>query len=304
MTALDVLIKVGGDRVEEHAQLGALTTYRVGGRARCLVRVSSDSDLAELSPLMAATELPLFVLGNGSNVLVADGETPLVALRLGGQFASLRWHRGDGGVTVEAGAAIELPVAARRLAHDGVTGLEWAVGVPGTFGGAAKMNAGGHGSDVAATILSARVWRAGTEESWGKDRLALGYRTSALQSGDVVLGVTMALRAGAASECEERVRDVVRWRRENQPGGHNAGSVFRNPPNDSAARLIDLVGGKGLRVGSASVSEKHANFIQADSGGRASDVYQLISLLRDRVREASGVDLASEHHFVGFGDGQ
>jgi len=301
VSALDDLVTLGGARVEQHAPLGARTTYRVGGRARLLVTLSSLSDLAELAPLMNACGLDLVTVGNGSNLLVQDGEHQVLAVHLSGELATLAWRDEGDRVRVDAGAGLDLPVAARRLAREGVVGFEWAVGVPGTFGGAVAMNAGGHGSDVAGSIESAAIWRAGEVTTWTKAQLHLGYRTSALVPGDVVLEVTLALSRGEAAAAQERVRDVVRWRREHQPGGANGGSVFRNPPGDHAARLIEAAGCKGLHFASAYVSEKHANFIQAQSGGSADDVYALINLVRERVREHSGVSLISEHRFVGFG---
>jgi UDP-N-acetylmuramate dehydrogenase len=183
-----------------------------------------------------------------------------------------------------------------------VVGFEWAVGVPGTVGGAVAMNAGGHGDDILGSIEAATVWRDGVTTVWAKDDLQLGYRTSALGSRDIVLGARFALSRGDASEAEDRVREIVRWRREHQPGGANAGSVFRNPPDDHAARLIEAAGCKGLRLGSAAVSEKHANFIQADDNGLAIDVYSLMNLVRTRVLEESGVELVSENRLVGFGE--
>jgi UDP-N-acetylmuramate dehydrogenase len=137
-------------------------------------------------------------------------------------------------------------------------------------------------------------------ERWSKDRLELGYRTSALRDGDVVLSVRLTLGRGDAELAKARVSEVVRWRREHQPGGANAGSVFRNPPDDAAARLIEDAGCKGLRLGSAHVSEKHANFIQADVDGSANDVFALIARVRDRVAAASGVTLLTENRFLGF----
>jgi UDP-N-acetylmuramate dehydrogenase len=301
VSAVDDLVALGGSRVEQHAPLGARTTYRVGGSARLLVTLSSRDDLAELAPLMSECGLDLVTVGNGSNLLVQDGEHDVLAVHLSGEFATMSWRDEGERVIVDAGAGLDLPIAARRLARDGVVGFEWAVGVPGTFGGAVAMNAGGHGSDMASSIECATIWRAGEVTSWSKDRLGLGYRTSALVPGDIVLSVTLALSRGEAAAAEGRVREVVRWRREHQPGGANGGSVFRNPPGDHAARLIEAAGGKGLRVRTAHVSEKHANFIQAQPGGSADDVYALMNLLRERVLEHSGVSLISEHRFVGFG---
>jgi UDP-N-acetylmuramate dehydrogenase len=286
--------------VVEHAAFGARTTYRVGGTVRALVNVSSTSDLDELGPLIDSTGLPTCVLGNGSNMLVADGEHDVIGLRLTGEFLELRWHDEDGAVIVDAGAGLGLPIAARRLAREGIVGFEWAVGVPGTFGGALVMNAGGHGSDMNRVVDCARIWRKGGAQRWSHDDLHLAYRSSALTSHDLVTEATMRLEHGDAEQAQERIRDIVRWRREHQPGGANGGSVFRNPEGDFAARLIEAAGCKGLRHATAVVSEKHANFIIADVDGSAGDVYELIVEVRDRVRTHSGVTLHSEHRFLGF----
>jgi UDP-N-acetylmuramate dehydrogenase len=301
VNAIDALVAVGGDRVEEHAALGSRTTYRVGGSVRLLVTLSSIADLDELGPLMTDTGLGVLSIGNGSNLLVEDGEHDVLVVRLTGDLATLSWRDEDDVVVVDAGAGLDLPIAARRLASDGVVGFEWAVGVPGTFGGAVAMNAGGHGADLAESLECATVWSDGATRTWSKEKLELGYRTSSLRVGDVVVAARLRLARGDASEADARVRDVVRWRREHQPGGANGGSVFRNPPNDHAARLIEAAGCKGLRFASARVSEKHANFIQADIPGRADDVFTLMCLVRDRVLENSGVTLVSEHRFIGFG---
>jgi len=295
------LIALGKDRVQEHAPLGARTTYRVGGTARLFVTLSSLADLEELGPAILECALPIVAFGNGSNLLVQDGEREVVAVHLAGELAEITWRDDSAGVVVEAGGGLDLPVAARRLAQAGVTGFEWAVGVPGTIGGAVAMNAGGHGSDLAASIETATIWRRGAVATWDVSQLGLGYRTSALEPGDLALGARLRLARGDARGAQAAIREVVRWRREHQPGGANGGSVFRNPPGDVAARLIEAAGCKGLRLGSAHVSEKHANFILADEGGRANDVYQLLNLVRERVIERTGVSLVSEHRFVGFG---
>ena len=298
--SVEVLLTLAGARAREHASLAGLTTYRVGGSARVLLTLERLEDLMELGPTLRASGLPLVVVGNGSNLLVADGEHDIIALHLGAGFTSLDWTDRDGVVEVRAGAALDLPVAARRLAADGVVGFEWAVGVPGTFGGAVAMNAGGHGSDMASSVASVTLWRESLVSVSAAD-LHFGYRESALEAGDVVVEVTLRLRRGDAEAARGALRDVVAWRRAHQPGGANAGSVFRNPPGDSAGRLIESVGAKGLRLGSAVVSDKHANFIQVDAGGRANDVYELAREVAARVREATGVDLEFEHRLIGFG---
>ena len=298
--SLDELIARSAGRVEEHAAFGARTTYRVGGTVRALVTLASNDDLDEIGPSMIDSGLSLVVLGNGSNLLVADGEHNVIGVRLVGAFLELDWRDEGQVVIVDAGAGLDLPVAARRLASAGVVGFEWAVGVPGTFGGAAVMNAGGHGSDMAACTRSVNVWRDAQRRTWSNEELAFGYRTSALTSGALVLGVTLRLAHGDAEGAAQQVREVVRWRREHQPGGANAGSAFRNPEGDFAGRLIEAAGCKGLRVGTAHVSQKHANFLIADVDGSANDVYALLRVVQQRVLETSGVALRSEHRFLGF----
>ena len=200
-------------------------------------------------------------------------------------------------------------MVARQTVRAGLTGFEWAVGVPGSIGGAVRMNAGGHGSDMAATLVAATlVDLAGGGDGVGRvvpaADLALGYRRSAVGAGDVVVSATLALAPGDRAAGERTLSEIVAWRRENQPGGQNAGSVFTNPPGDSAGRLIDAAGCKGLRRGSAEVSAKHANFFQADPGGSADDVVALMAEVRRRVRDQSGVDLVPETRMVGFLDPQ
>ena len=298
--SIEELVRAGGDRVVEHAPFGARTTYRVGGTARALVTLSRSEDLTELAPLLFNCGLQIITIGNGSNLLVADGEQEVVAVRLEGDFANLDWSdRGDL-VRVVAGAGLDLPVAARRLSREGIVGFEWAVGVPGTFGGAVAMNAGGHGSDMAASVD--KVFSVGPDgvREWGREELGFSYRSSAISGMQIVTGVELLLRRGDAEESSAQLKEIVRWRREHQPGGANAGSVFRNPPGDHAGRLVEVSGCKGLRVGSALVSEKHANFIIADAQGSANDVYQLILEVRRRVALATGVELDCENKFIGF----
>jgi UDP-N-acetylmuramate dehydrogenase len=298
------LVQVGNGRVAEHAPFGERTTYRVGGTVRALATFARVQDLEELGTLITQSGLPLFVLGNGSNLLVADGEHEVLGLHLVEEFAQLSWRDDGDVVTVRAGAGLDLPVAARRLCAEGIVGFEWAVGVPGTFGGAAVMNAGGHGSDMAACVSEIETWHEGATRIWSLPELAFAYRSSALDAGHVVTTVTLHLARGDREAAKTDLSGIVRWRREHQPGGANAGSVFQNPEGGHAGQLIEAAGCKGLRVGSATVSEKHANFILVDANGRANDVYELLLLVQARVLESSGVHLRSEHRFLGFKDSQ
>lgn len=286
------------DRVAAHKPIGPLTTYRAGGPAARFVVAESTDELLVVAEAAEAGGLPVLVVGRGSNLLVADRGFPGIAVQLGAAFSSIDID----GCRVRAGGAATLPVAARRTASAGCTGFEWAVGVPGSIGGAVRMNAGGHGSDMAAVVVDATIvdLRVAAIERWSADALRFGYRTSSVRDSDVVVEATLQLSPGDAAASLRTIDDIVKWRRENQPGGQNAGSVFTNPPGDSAGRLIDTAGCKGLRVGTAHVSTKHANFIQVDDGGSADDVLALMRLVHERVRAAHGVDLVPETHLVGF----
>jgi UDP-N-acetylmuramate dehydrogenase len=302
-------LRASGLAVDEDRPLGPLTTYRVGGPAAAFVEVATDDELAALAAAVAAgPRVPVLVVGRGSNLLVADAGFGGVAVQLSGAFESIDVGAADGApgdvATVGAGGAASLPVVARRTAAAGLRGFEWAVGVPGSIGGAVRMNAGGHGSDMAAVLAGVRVVDLATgEDGWmGADRLDLSYRHSSIGPTRVVAAAELRLVRGSASEAEDEVAEVVRWRRANQPGGTNAGSVFTNPPGDSAGRLADAAGCKGRRRGTAVVSSKHANFIQADAGGSADDVVALMAEVRAAVAEVHGVELVAETRLVGFDD--
>jgi UDP-N-acetylmuramate dehydrogenase len=296
----EVTAAVGPAAVPD-APLGPLTTYRVGGPAAVLVRAESVDDLTALGRALAsvAPPVPVVVVGRGSNLLVADRGFAGVAVVLGEGLAAVAVDVDR--TTVTAGGAASLPVVARRSAADGLTGFEWAVGVPGSVGGAVRMNAGGHGSDMAATLRRVRVvdLRSGEDEWMSVGALELGYRRSALAPHQAVVTAELALTEGDRAAAVAEISEIVRWRREHQPGGANAGSVFTNPPGDSAGRLLDVAGAKGRRHGTAEVSTKHANFIQADEGGSADDVVALMGELRALVHERTGIDLRAETHLLG-----
>ena len=290
-------VDLAGGILADHP-IGPMTTYRAGGRAARFVRPVDRSELEAVAAGVASAGIPVLVVGRGSNLLVADGGFGGLAVQLGQAFEKVRAE----GTTVVAGAGVSLPVLARRTVAESLTGFEWAVGVPGSLGGAVRMNAGGHGSDMATTLVSADPVDLAPGE--GRRRtladLSLDYRSSSIEQSEVVVEATIALAVGDMASGEERLAEVVRWRRENQPGGQNAGSVFTNPVGDSAGRLIDEAGLKGWRFGSASVSERHANFIQVDEGGSADDVVALMDMVARRVIEVHGIRLEPETVIVGF----
>lgn len=304
---IDIAAAVGvaagllGDLAEREAPLGPLTTYRVGGDARLMVRVDHIDTLRRVSEASRKSGLPVLVVGRGSNMLVADRGFDGIAVTFSEAWTAI----GIDDTVVTAGAFTLLPVLARRTVAAGLTGLEWAVGVPGSVGGAVRMNAGGHGSDVAATLIDVELFdlARGESRTLSTAEIGLSFRSSRLVDHEVVLSARFALGHGDAAEGEATIAEIVRWRREHQPGGQNAGSVFVNPvPGELAAgQVIDELGLRGFAIGSAHVSEKHANFIQARDGGSAEDVRAVIEAVRGRVLEARGILLRSEIRLVGFG---
>lgn len=301
--------------VRRDVSFAELTTYRLGGPAAVVVGIGS---LAAAEALMATLppDLPTLVVGRGSNLLVADEgfagivitlEGDLARLDLGGSVPAGSGPAGSGrvgpdGGSVLAGGGLALPQLARRTAAAGLTGLEFFVGIPGSVGGAVRMNAGGHGRDTSEVLR--RAWVADLAGAAIREMsladLEFGYRSSALPAGGVVLRAELAVARRPAADCEAEIDAVVRWRRAHQPGGANAGSVFTNPPGDSAGRLIDACGLKGFAAGGVRVSERHANFFQAEAGARAADVVDLIVEVQRRVEAATGIRLQPELRRAGF----
>ncbi len=294
---------IDGITIARDVPAGAFCTYRVGGSFALMARVETIEALGQVVALIAETGIASLPVGKGSNLLVASEGFDGVAIILGEGFSGVEID----GTTVTAGAATALPVVARASVKAGLTGFEWAVGVPGSVGGAVRMNAGGHGSDMAASLVSVDVADVslGGIVTRGVESLALDYRSSNLSPWHIVVQATLELAEVVAGDDgsvdgEKLLREIVAWRREHQPGGANAGSVFTNPPDDSAGRLIDKAGLKGHRVGSAEVSEKHGNFIQVDADGDANDVMQLMVEIVDRVHETTGIRLHAETQLIGF----
>jgi UDP-N-acetylmuramate dehydrogenase len=301
--ALVARLAGAGVRADRDVSVADLSTYHVGGPVAVLARVGSADELAALAGALGDEPPVLLVIGRGSNLLVADAGFEGLGLVLDGAFDDLDLAATD--ATVRAGAAVALPVLARRAAAAGRTGLEFYVGIPGSVGGAVRMNAGGHGketADVLDEVEVADLATGGLITTRPATALELGYRRSALSATEVVTGASFRVADGDPVAAEEEVAAIVRWRREHQPGGSNAGSVFANPPGDSAGRLIDSLGLKGLRVGGAVVSPKHANFFQAEPGATADDVRRLVVEVRSRVLDATGITLAPELRMIGFAD--
>lgn len=296
-------LAAAGVPVELDRPLAALTTFGVGGPAALLAHPQNTAQLARLARAaagLAPHEVPILVLGRGSNLLISDLGFPGLAVRLGRGFNVL----GRDGVEIVAGAAVAMPRLAAWAAEQGLSGLEFGAAIPGSVGGAVRMNAGAHGQDVQAALVSAEVTLLGAAEPGPRlipaAELKLGYRRSELPAGAVVTAARWRCGRGDPARIRAQLADLRAWRRRAQPiRERSCGSVFTNPPGDSAGRLVESAGGKGRRVGGARVSDKHANFIVVDPGSKAADVAALIAEVRHRVAATGGPWLAPEVRLVG-----
>ncbi|MEO8251105.1 MAG: UDP-N-acetylmuramate dehydrogenase [Chloroflexota bacterium] len=294
---LDVLAAERGIDLAIDAPMAPFTTLRVGGPADRLVAPQTRDDLLAALRLARDAASPYLVIGNGSDLVVADAGIRGLVIRNRARTVTV-----DGvQLTADAGAPIALLV--RRCTAAGLAGLEFGTSIPGTLGGAVWANAGAHGGDMGDVIRSVEAWDPdeGAVQSLDGDACAFAYRESRFKHGrEVVVSASLELRGDLPATIAARVAVNQAERIASQPlADQNAGSVFRNPPDDHAGRLIDAAGLKGMRVGSAAVSDLHANFIVTDRGASAADVRSLGDRVRAVVLKRFGVELAYEIEFVG-----
>lgn len=290
-------------QVRSSVPLAPLTTWRVGGPARGFAEPRTPEELIEARRDAGARGWPVFLLGGGSNILVADEGYPGMVVRYAGRARE---------VTVEGDAALirveaRAPLAglARETARAGWSGLQWAEGIPGTVAGAVVGNAGAYGGEIASRLVDVELIHPdGTPETWAAERMQYAYRASVLKgldpAGPAVVAVRFRLERGDPAFLESELARISSERRARTPVGASCGSVFRNPPGTSAGRLIEQAGCKGMRRGAATVSTMHANYIINEGGATASEIRALIEDVRERVRAAAGIDLVLEIQPVGF----
>jgi UDP-N-acetylmuramate dehydrogenase len=303
-TGTDIQRRIGV-KTSRDEPLARFTTMRVGGPADLFATVHNAHELRALVRFARTRELPHFILGRGSDLVIADAGMRglVICVRAEGS-------RADGErYTAEAG--VQMARAATETQRAGLTGLEFGLAIPGTIGGAVWANAGAHEADIAGILESARVLAAdGTETIVPAAELGLAYRDSRFKHvdpgadadapRDVVVNATFRLTPADPDTIRARLDEIRRWRQAHQPIGlPSAGSVFRNPAGDSAGRLIDAAGLKGLRIGGAVVSEKHANFVVNDQKGSAGDVRRLAERVRAEILTRHGLTLEFEVEFVG-----
>lgn len=299
------LRQIFGNQLQVNESLARHTTARVGGSAELFLTVTSAEELLTAAEMAYNAGVAYFVLGGGSNILVADsGISGLVILNRA-RKVSFR-HSGAGVVCiVESGA--NLSALARQCISKGLGGLEWAIGVPGTVGGAVVGNAGAHGSDIDGQLLAATIWEPGYGvRVYNREDMKYAYRDSVLKrdqisgrSRRVVLSAELRLKPEAGDILAARAEGFNAHRKERQPGGASTGSMFKNPENYYAGYLIDTAGLKGLRIGNAAISEKHANFFINEGDATAEEVRSLIAEAWNSVREQFGIEMELEVELVG-----
>jgi UDP-N-acetylmuramate dehydrogenase len=296
--AREILRSACGERAREAFSMASLTTFRIGGTAALFLEPEDERDLTAAADAIVRAGIPFVVLGKGSNVLVADSGFPGLVLRLGRGF---RWAARDGDV-VRAGGAMPLPALSGIALQHGLAGLAFAVAIPASLGGSVRMNAGAHGAQMSDVIEEVEVFhlRGGGRQDLPAADVGFGYRHTDLPADAAVIGARLRLHPGDPATIRAAMGDARRWRRETQPIAEpNCGSVFTNPPGAHAAALIDATGLKGERVGGASVSRKHANFIVTEPGATAADVETLIVEVQQRVEAATGIRLTQEVRVIG-----
>ena len=273
--------------------LAPLTTWRIGGAAELLAVPADREDLQLALRWVASTEFDVRVLGNGSNLLVADAGVSGLVLRVRRVLDTVRVE----GVRIEAGAGALFPALANQAAAAGLAGIEFGAGIPGTLGGALVMNAGWHEHEIGNVVRDVDFLDAdGALQRFERDACEFRYRGSRFRGrGGVVLGATLELTLDDPAKIRERFERYADVRKEQQPTElPSCGSVFLKPPGDFAGRLIDAAGLKGTRVGAVEVSPKHANFFVNLGGATAADVLELVRRVEDEVERRFGVRLARE----------
>ena len=297
--------EIFGDKFQLDVPLAKYTSARVGGPAEMLVTVENALELQTAVELAYAQHLPYFILGGGSNILVADeGVRGLVIMN---RAKTVRFRHTGAHVVCTVESGMNLSSLARQCIGKGLGGLEWAIGIPGTLGGAVVGNSGAHGGDMAGNLLAANIWEPGRgARIYSNEELKYSYRDSLLKREQgrnlarrVVLSAELQLTPEPVNVLTARADGFTAYRKQTQPGGASMGSMFKNPPNYYAGYLIDTAGLKGFQVGNVRISEKHANFFVSDGDASAEDIRSLIAEAWHRVREQFGVEMELEVELVG-----
>jgi UDP-N-acetylenolpyruvoylglucosamine reductase len=288
-------------KVERDFPLARLTTVRAGGNAELFARPETEGELVELLAWAEAEGHPVEVVGSGSNLLVADDGVRGLVLKLAGELTKFERQ----GTRLVCGGGVRLPSAAAKAAGWGLTGLEFGINIPGTVGGAVRMNANAYGGQLAKVLEWVQVCGADGVERREPDRLGFSYRQSNLKPGEVVSRASFTLAEAEPASVKATLAKMRVQRREAQPSGIKTfGSTFKNPDDPraegrSAGQLLDAAGARGLTVGGARLSEKHANFVENAGDATTADVLELMAAARRLVHERFGVVLEPEVQVLG-----
>ena len=290
-----------GDRLRENVPLSSYTAARIGGPADAMVFVRSADELAEAAEKLWKMDVPYLLLGGGSNVLVSDkGVRGVVIIN---RARILKFDSQSEPPSVHAESGVTTNDIAQRAARLGLAGFEWAASVPGSLGGAVYGNAGAFGRDIAGNLISLElIHRQDGRQVWPVEKMDYGYRTSMLKRDRppvLILSVELALSHSNPQAIQVKMEQFSERRRNTQPPGASMGSMFKNPPDDKAGRLIEAAGLKGKRIGNAEISTQHANFFINHGQTRAEDMKALIDLARNTVSEKFGINLELEVEIIG-----
>ena len=310
LAQIQSLREMYGESVQVNVSLKRYTSVRIGGNADVLITVETSEGLVRVTQTLWESGMPFIVLGGGSNVLISDtGVRQVVVLN---RAKKVEFNPQSLHPTVWAESGVNFGALARQAATHGLSGLEWAAGIPGTIGGALYGNAGAHGADMSSTLLVANILHRKVvngeqayeyiQEDWPVERFDYTYRNSSLKRHPgqaVILSAKLKLKQSTPEAVQAKMDEFTALRRNSQPSGASMGSIFKNPPGDHAGRLIEAAGLKGTKIGKVEVSLRHANFFINQDSASASDYADLIHLVQKQVMKKSGVSLELEIEMMG-----
>ncbi len=294
------LERMGGKEIRFDCPMTQYTTFRVGGHVDTLYFARDLKELQQVLSYLGENHIPYLIVGKGSNLLVKNGGFNGVAIILREKLATIELG-GENDEILVAGGGLSITKLLTQCSRKGLGGLEFLAGIPGTVGGAVAMNAGAFGNDIGSMVQEIQVINhQGDLATINRSQLKFSYRKSSIPEGTVITKARFQLNCETPEIVAERMADYLRRRKASQPMEYpSAGSVFKNPPNDYAGRLIEKVGLKGRRIGGAMISPKHANYIVNTGGARAADILALMELAREKVREETGIELEPEIRVIG-----
>jgi UDP-N-acetylmuramate dehydrogenase len=294
------LVEMMGENIQLDRAMSEYTTFRIGGKADAICFVHGLRELQQVFSYLNREKIPYLLVGKGSNLLVRDGGFKGAVIIMRGQLATIKQHEKNDRMVL-AGGGLTLRDLVRFCSQRGLGGLEFLSGIPGTVGGAVTMNAGAFGRAMGDVVQQVDlVTPEGEFTSRNRSDLTFSYRESSIQEGSLVVRASLQCSQESSEIVSGRVAEYLTRRKVAQPLDYpSAGSVFRNPPNDHAGRLIEQAGLKGKKIGGAMISPKHANYIVNTGGAQAEDILRLMEMAKEKVREATGVELEPEIKVVG-----